>query len=81
MVAIFIAILIKNSDINGKIINIDSDSRIITVKSDDQEIKLKVNNNTKLFDIKKHPALFSDFNIGFSVVAKMRSENGALNVE
>ena len=81
MVAIFVTIMIKNSNINGKITNIDRENRIITVKDDTQEIKLKVDNETRMFDAKRHPALFSDFNIGFSISAKMRGDNGTLNVE
>lgn len=81
VVAIFIIMSIKNNRVNGQITNIDAENRIVTIQDQDQEIALKLNNKTKMFDIRNHPCLFSDFNIGFDVTAKMKEENGNLNVD
>jgi len=34
-----------------------------------------------MLDAKNHPTLFSDFNIGFDVTAKLKEENNVLTVE
>lgn len=81
VVAIFIIMSIKNNRVNGQITNIDAENRIVIIQDQDQEIALKLNNKTKMFDIRNHPCLFSDFNIGFDVTAKMKEENGNLNVD
>jgi len=67
----------RHNIVAGKIMAIDSANRIITIKSKSQIIDLKVTNNTKLFDKSDHPALFSDFNIGFEVVASLNNNHNS----
>jgi len=79
--SIFIIVSIKSNRVEGRIIDIDDENRVITVRNSSQDIVLDINNQTRLLDNKSHPALFSDFNLGFDVIAKMKSKNEELVVD
>ncbi len=81
IVSIFVIISIKSNRIEGRIIDINEEDRIITIRNNDQDVVLDINNQTKLLDSKRHPALFSDFNLGFDVIAKMKTKDDNLVVD
>jgi hypothetical protein len=54
---------------------------VITIRNNSQDVILNINNQTRLLDSKSHPVLFSDFNLGFDVIAKMKDKDNKLIVD
>jgi len=74
-------LLDKKSSIYGTIINIDSDNRIIYINNNNQDIKLILDNETKMVDIKNQPIIFSEFNLGFEILANLEKNKENTRVE
>lgn len=81
IIGTFIALSNKKTTATGLITNVDSDSRTITIQDNDQETKLTITNETRLLDANNHPTIFSEFNIGFKILASFKVVNQTMIID
>lgn len=83
LILLAIILVVRNTakGLNGVVKSVDSDNRIITIYDGIQDTKLRINNTTKLLDVRNQPTIFSEFNVGFEVEVWFKKNDKELFVE